>query len=109
MQMKTGRTLTELAQEIERQSETKKDYVAPTPKIGVHVDNGAVKFDLGDADVNLNDLAHQQVGEHTGIPAKYYDKMRREAPELLGDNIKAWFDKYPAKRMVRTLDTNCRA
>jgi hypothetical protein len=31
--MKNGRTLTELAQELERQRNTRKDYVAPTEKL----------------------------------------------------------------------------
>ena len=40
---------------------------------------------------------------------RYYDRMRSEAPELLGDNIRHWFQKYPAPRMIRTLDGGNRA
>ena len=35
--------------------------------------------------------------------------MRKEAPELLGRNVKEWFDRYPAQRLVRVLDETNRA
>jgi hypothetical protein len=35
--------------------------------------------------------------------------MREEAPELLVNNIETWFSKYPAVRMLRTLDGRGRA
>jgi hypothetical protein len=43
------------------------------------------------------------------IPAAYYKRMREEAPDLLATNVNRWFEKYPAKRMVRTLDGRARA
>ena len=32
-------------------------------------------------------LAHQQIGARLGIPSKYYDRMRVEAPALLADDV----------------------
>lgn len=113
--MKTGRSLQDLAIEIERQALTKRDYVAQTSQ-GVRMvttgegDNRmpalAVK---GVAEFPLTDVAHAQVAEHVKIPKIYYDRMRREAPDLLTTNVDRWFEKYPAARMVRTLDGNARA
>jgi hypothetical protein len=46
---------------------------------------------------------------HVEIPAKYYNKMKEQAPDLLANNINRWFRQYPAVRMVRTLDNTARA
>lgn len=117
--MKTGKSLSELAAEIERQHKTKKDYVAGTTSMVVHAEpvneNGrpgalAPRLKVGDdLDFNINDIAHDQIAEHTGIPKRYYDRMRTEHPQLLANNINEWFNKYPAPRLVRTLDGRARA
>ncbi len=109
--MKAGLTLSELAVEIERQAKTKRDYVVPTERLDMHVaDDGAgLGLTFGPQIVHVNDLAHRQIAEHVGIPAKYYDKMREEAPQLLANNVNEWFRKYPAPRLVRTLDGTARA
>lgn len=115
--MKTGLTLTQLAQEIERQAATKKDYVVGTDNIEMAVPNqfpgqpeptpGLVL--AGRENIGINDLAHGQIATHADIPAKYYERMRREAPALLATNVNQWFRQQPAKRLVRTLDGNARA
>ena len=40
---------------------------------------------------NMTDLFHRQLGASLGIPAKYYDKMREDYPELLAQNVNGWF------------------
>jgi hypothetical protein len=55
------------------------------------------------------DLALTQIGERTGIPAKYLGRMQGEAPKLLAANVNHWFKEAPERRMVRTLDGNIRA
>lgn len=108
--MKTGLSLTELAAEIERRENTKRDFLASTQSMDVAVSEGGVALVLPEVgEYRLNAVAEDQVAEHTGIPARYFDRMRAEAPELLANNIKTWFDKYPAQRMVRTLDGGARA
>ena len=39
-----------------------------------------------------------------GIPAKYYDMMQKQKPNLLADNVNAWFSDKGNSYMVRTLD-----
>lgn len=113
--MKTGKTLVELATEIERQKASRVDFVAATPNTPMLVtfDGGkatGMTLDVPGHDAfGLNPLAHQQVGDHVGIPAKYYDRMRTEAPILLAANVNHWFSEQPAKRMIRTLDGRVRA
>ncbi len=113
--MKTGKTLKELLVEIERQQNTKKDYVAETsalemvPQRGFDAEPTVALQMKQNGMLDVNNLAHRQVGEHVGIPAKYYDRMRTEAPELLCSNVNHWFNAQPAKRLVRVLDNRARA
>jgi hypothetical protein len=113
--MKTGKTLTELAAEIERQQNAKKDYVVPTEKISFVIDDvdnkpAGIRMAFGDHDaLAINSIAHQQIGEHVKIPKPYYDRMLTEAPDLLATNIDRWFKQFPAARMVRTMDNRARA
>lgn len=109
--MKTGKDLRSLADEIVRQQASKKDYIVPTQALTVVADpNEGIRLKMGETlTVGINDLAHRQIGERLGIPSKYADRMRHEAPELLAENINTWFQRNPTKNMVRTLDGNARA
>lgn len=115
--MKAGRSLQELAFEIERQQKAKQDFIAPTSQIGlIHSPFSGTSLTLG-KDIKqtfgINNLAHGQVAEFTGIPKTYYDKMREEAPTLLAENVNTWLqmlgrDTKQNKRLVRVLDGNVR-
>ena len=113
--MKFGRTLTELAMELERQRTAKHDYLLDTRNIHVDCDNAISQMTLRNENtgesvvLNINEITHNQMGTYLGIPAKYYDKMRGENPELLAENINSWFNKQPKTRMVRSLDGTARA
>jgi hypothetical protein len=113
--MKTGKSLSQLAVEIERQQESRKDYVAATRQLRalpVSTD-GDIVFEIPTEGrleaLDLRDLAHRQVGTHCNIPAPYYDRCRAKAPTLLASNINHWFQAEPCNRMVRTLDGRVRA
>lgn len=100
------KTLTELAMEIERRAASKKDYIVPTDQMFMDTKQCLV---FGDREVEANDMAHQQIAETVGIPKPYYDRMRRDAPDLLANNVNRWFRDNPQTRMVRTLDNKARA
>jgi hypothetical protein len=107
--MKTGKSLVDLATELQRQQDAKKDFVADTRQL-VATANGDVTVAVGNlAKVGVNDHAHRQLGQWAGIHGDYYDKMKVEAPQLLATNLNHWFQHKPAKKMVRTLDTKMRA
>jgi len=124
-QMKQGRSLTELAQEIERQNQpgAKRDYIVGVNALSMDNDvlprvnsEDTVKFEprlvLKNGAIQrlpINGIAHRQIGERIGIPAKYYDRMLDSAPQLLAANVNHWFKSEGEKRMVRTLDGRVRA
>lgn len=56
-----------------------------------------------------NSIAHRQIGTHLKIPAAYYDKMLEEYPQLLAQNVNAWFQREPSVRMIRTIEGTARA
>lgn len=115
--MKEGRSLQELAAELERQRETRRDFIAPLGRLRVDLPAVGSKEPVmiipqngSEEVVGINALAHNQIQDYLKIPKRYYDKMREEAPELLAANVNTWFERSPAtQRMVRTLDGSARA
>lgn len=119
--MKSGRTLQDLAMELDRQTKVKRDLIVNTQVMGLSKDSAddhmllGINKGRGDGglieieQMNVNSIAHRQISQHLGIPARYYDKMRDEYPELLAANVNGWFNKEPSNRMLRTLDGTVRA
>ena len=103
---KHGMNLVELAQEIMRRAESRRDFVAETPDL-VFGENALAIGTAGR--FPLTDHAHGQIADRVGIPKRYYDRMKAEAPALLADNVNHWFRETPERRMIRTLDGNARA
>lgn len=104
--MKQGKTLVQLAEEIQRQAATKKDYIVKPEALSFDSSNA---LSLNGQSYPLTQHAHRQLGTHLEIPAKYYDKMLVDAPELLQTSVNTWFAKSKDARMVRTLDGKARA
>lgn len=112
--MKQGKTLTELAIELDRQQRTKRDYVAPANRMQavVESDGGALvpALDMrGIGTFQLQEHAHGQLATYTEIPKAYYDRMRQDAPRLWAANVNEWVGRQDGSRMVRTLDYRVRA
>ena len=110
--MKEGLSLKDLATEIERQRSAKKDYTAPSHMLEMTPNGRPGAFDMELQDIGsykITDHSHRQMGNHLNIPARYYDRMRTDAPELLAANVNHWLTAQPEMRLVRTLDGNMRA
>ena len=113
--MKQGRSLNELAAELYRRNEVKKDYLVDTRSMIMDADaNNTMLSIRNDATgqtliLGINEVAHDQIGIKLEIPAKYYNKMRYENPGLLAANVNSWFNMHPNRYMVRTLDGTTRA
>ena len=108
--MKYGRSLQELAIELDRQAKVKKDYVATAGAMQMTAVNENFDLVIGNTPFQLNENAHRQLGLQLKIPAPYYERMRAENPGLLMANVNGWFRQSPdTRRMVRTLDGTARA
>lgn len=105
--MKTAKTLTELAAEIERQAAAKHDYVADTTAI--HVDDGLRMVVPGAGEFEITQHARKQLAAKLDIPVSYFDRLAQKHPALLATNINTLFEREPQRNMLRTLDGNVRA
>ena len=111
--MKQGKTLQTLGEELQRQRAVRKDFLADTRSLQLKSrdDTSLLTITVGKERkvFTIGELAHQQIASRLQIPYRYYQKMQREFPELLDENVNAWFDENPERRMIRTLDGHVRA
>ncbi len=112
--MKTGRSLMNLAQELERQLATKRDLVLPSSMMQCVTDETGrcsmfIKETHGTARYGVTHLARRQLAEKLKIPFAYFERMRTEEPGLLDRNVNTWLQNDHERRMVRTLDGQIRA
>ena len=115
--MKTGKSLVELATEIESQRSRKVDFVAPTDKLVVIPNpdqdtKDAIPLVFEAENVGrfpVKNLAMTQAAAHAGIPIPYVRKMAEQRPDLLATNLNTWFQQTPTRRLVRALDGQARA
>ena len=113
--MKEGLTLQEMADKIIKQSSQKADYLVDTRNLQLEPYGSEVYLHMYDNNseplepLQVNQIAHRQIGTHLKIPAAYYDRMLTTHPELLAQNVNFWFQREPTMRMLRTMGGTARA
>jgi hypothetical protein len=116
--MKQGKTITQLAAELERMQKTSKDYIVPTQKLEMAPD-ASLAFANGEVhSFAPTEWAHSQIGQYADIPKAYYERILKEDPALLARNVNHGFsrqaetvrkDRKQESRMARTVDGKLRA
>ena len=120
--MKSGRTLVDLAQELDRQIATKQDLVLPSSLLQCRTDEGgnlklivdasshlASGGVMGSGEYGVTGLARRQLADKLKIPFAYFERMRAGQPDLLDRNVNTWLQTDGDRRMIRTLDGQVRA
>lgn len=108
--MKTGRSITELAAEVERQHAAKRDYVADTAALSLDPSDGKTLRINGIGNTfGITPHAKRQLAAKLDIPVSYFDRLATSHPDLLAQNVNTLFEREPNRLMVRTLDGNARA
>lgn len=112
--MRNGRTLLSLAQELQRQLDTKKDLVVPSAFVRHETsEHGSTQLVVeeaaGPASYGVMPLARRQLADKLGIPYAYFERMRENQPGLLDRNVNTWLQSESERRLLRTLDGNVRA
>lgn len=95
-------TIGTLAKELLRQESAKVDLVAPTKSLTFDP-TGHVLVDGHDS-YKLNEQAHAGIGTRTNIPAKFYDRLHEEHPDLLAYNVNTLWHRSDDSAMLRTID-----
>lgn len=110
--MKTGKSLVELAAEIQRRADSKRDLIANSSNMALIPAAGELDYRLmvgTEQTEGLTELGHDQLGDYCDIPAKYYDRCRANNPALLAENVNHWLRDKHEPRLVRILDGKARA
>lgn len=99
-----------LAAKLTEQNSAKADFVVPVAALGMY-ESAKLGGHNGTELQELTPLGHQQLGEYTGIPKVYYDKLLATDPSVLAGNVNLWLSRKPEKerRMVRTIEGKVRA
>jgi hypothetical protein len=122
--MLAGKSLQELAMEVQRQQEAKRDFLVAMPKVKAYAQAGEVElaFALQEQDLlnvsqsndffagTLTNTGHVQAGQWAGIPKPYYDLLRtKDHVGLLATNLQHWLNHSSDRRLIRVLDGKIRA
>src|SRR4030067_2793784 len=106
----------QLVAELDRQKANKLDVVVDARQLtaaSVDRHGDMVRVvpvpDGAEQKLRLTEFAHSQLAYKTGIPKKYYDRLREAGRgQLLADNVNAWIhDKE--RRLIRVMDGEVRA
>lgn len=115
--MKQGRTIQELALEVDRQRNSKRDFLVSEREMSMVADNNQPRIilpgqnqDGSEMGFGITNLAHDQIAMRLDIPRKYYQRMMADFPSLLKDNVNGWLHRQTREqRLIRILDGKVRA
>lgn len=100
-------TLDETIATIVEEDARKVDLVADSRAISFETEStSTVLVDLPDGKggaFDLNDHALGQLSNDVGIPKRYFDRMRTDAPDLFRENVHHWLRDEPNRRLLRGL------
>ena len=106
--MKQGRALAEVLAQLLYEDSMKRDFIAPAQALQVSPDGESIIMRFTGTNeqeaLGMTDLFHRQVGSALNIPAKYYDMMRTQKPQLLAENVNAWLGDRDQSYMIRSMD-----
>jgi hypothetical protein len=128
--MKQGKSISELAKQLEDIKTNSRDWIIPTEKLSVSLDEivaetekarkvPVVTFTNGEEQrLHLNNWSNRQMAEYAAIPQAYYDRIQNENPELFVDSVNHGLRRQvalasqqgkPERRMVRSYRGSIRA
>lgn len=112
--MKNGRSLVDLARELGRQLDSKRDMIVPTGMMNHETAaDGTTSIRVATPDgletLRTTELFRRQLADKLKIPFAYFERMRTEQAPLLDRNVDTWLHHAPELRMVRILDGQARA
>lgn len=104
--MKSDKSVGAVLAEVQQQHQRRRDFISHAQNLRMQEDGSTLLMENGGNSMafEVNDLTHSQLGSAMGIPAKYYEQMRKLKPGLLADNVNAWLGEKDQSYMVRSYD-----
>lgn len=108
--MKTGLSLDQMASELARRNDAKRDFLADTRSIQFR-SSGEISLDTGSNHVVLspNKVFVEQAAQQAQVPIEYARRIRESQPELFATTFNTLLRAEPKRKMIRTLDGTARA
>jgi hypothetical protein len=108
--MKTGCTLEELARELLDRQEHKRDFHARTKTLNM-LPTAQFRLETKDEEIFMPATAHAhaQMASKLNLPKVYYDRMLRQCPDLLAQNVNHWLNRSEDTSLIRVLRGQMRA
>jgi hypothetical protein len=112
--MNTGLTLQEMAAELQRRENSKRDFIVDTRSLEVFPNNGGFVAAIGENGGSKGSFpvtrhALRQMESRLQVPAPFADRLAEKHPDMLAYTLNQLFQREPERRMVRTLDGKARA
>jgi hypothetical protein len=108
--LKSGKTLTELAAELDAQQQRKQDFIVDTREVRVITGESGMEVIVPSvAELRPQALFHRQLGREIGVRADLYDRLRDTHPVQFDHLVNGLLSRLPVenrgravRRMVRT-------
>lgn len=105
--MVPGIQINDLVQRLLADAKSKKDYIVPAT--GVVLQDGE-RLSWGTESAPMTNHAMNQLSTYLGIPSRFVDRLRTDAPDLITANVNRLLQtKKDDKRMIRTLHGKARS
>ena len=102
-----GRTLPTVLQTILDQAASRRDFMVPNAVMTMTED---LELRFAEQTLGVNENFHDQMGTYLGIPSKFYDRLRKDHPDLISINVNRLLaEKSQERRLIRALGTTARA
>ena len=94
-------SLTDFAKQLEADRSAKADYEAHTELLEIEPGTNALLME--GQRYQMTDHFRSQLHDRLGVPTKYAERMRADAPELYARTMKTWWTSSPEVRTIRTM------
>lgn len=104
--MKTDKSVSAVLADVQQQHRKRRDFISHASNLRMQDDGSTLIMENSGNSMPfvVNDLTHSQLGSAMGIPAKYYEQMRKLKPGLLAENVNAWLSDKDQSYMIRSYD-----
>jgi Domain of unknown function (DUF932) len=117
--MKSGLTLDQMALELQRRQDVKRDFIADTRQLVVMTSSADAKgvpflsMELPKTEtpitLALGETFRKQMAGHFKVPTDYAERIVTAYPALYADTFNTFLGAQPSRQMIRTLDARARA